>query len=326
MKKVTVRAHSNIAFVKYWGRKDEVLRLPTNGSISMNLSNLYTTTTIEFDSSLTEDIVVIDGSGVKGEKERVSRHLDRIRSITQTKTHARIETTNSFPAGTGLSSSASGFAALTVAGLKALNISLSEKETTILARQGSGSACRSIPDGFVEWMDGNTSDSSFAHSLYAPSHWNLIDIVAVVSSVKKDIPTSVGQTFAQSSPFYEERNRHMADKIKECKALLAERDFNKLGIFSEREALEMHAVMITSWPSLIYWLPNTIVVMKHIQKWRSEGLPVYFTINTGQDIHVLCEESTADKVESMLKQIGGVSRTIRNTPSKGTYELSDHLF
>ncbi len=326
MKKVTVRAHSNIAFVKYWGRKDEVLRLPTNGSISMNLSNLYTTTTIEFDSSLTEDIVVINGSGVKGEKERVSRHLDRIRSITQTKTHARVETTNSFPAGTGLSSSASGFAALTVAGLKALNISLSEKETTILARQGSGSACRSIPDGFVEWMDGNTSDSSFAHSLYAPFHWNLVDIVAVVSSAKKDIPTSVGQTFAHSSPFYEERNRHMADKIKECKTLLAERDFNKLGIFSEREALEMHAVMITSWPSLIYWLPNTIVVMKHIQKWRSEGLSVYFTINTGQDIHVLCEESTADKVESMLKQIEGVSRTIRNMPSKGAYELSDHLF
>lgn len=326
MNKATARAHANIAFVKYWGRKDEILRLPTNGSISMNLSGLYTTTTVQFDAFLTDDIVVLDGKRNSDEQKRVSHHLDRIRTLAQYKVYARVETSNSFPTGTGLSSSASGFAALTYAGLRALNLSLSEKEISILARQGSGSACRSIPDGFVEWLDGSTSETSYAQSLYEPSHWNIVDVVAVVSTEKKDIPTSVGQTLAQSSIFFEERLRHMPDKVKTCKSLLAEKNFTAFGEFVEREALEMHAVMITSWPSLIYWLPNTIVVMKHVQKWRREGLPVYFTINTGQDIHVLTDANNAEKVADLLKNIEGVSRTIKNTPSKGTYEISTHLF
>jgi len=326
MNKATARSHSNIAFVKYWGRKDEVLRLPTNGSVSMNISNLHTTTTVEFNPSLSQDMVVLDGRQVKDEQKRVSQHLDRIRKRAGLREFAHVQSVNSFPAGTGLSSSASGFAALTVAALSATNLNLSEKEISILARQGSGSACRSIPDGFVEWIDGDSNETSFAQRIYNPNHWNLVDLVAVVSTTKKDIPTSVGQTYAQSSIFFNERLRNMTRKIEQCKLLLQEKNFEKFGIFVEREALEMHAVMISSWPSLIYWLPNTIVVMKHVQKWRNEGLPVYFTINTGQDIHVLCEEQHASTIKTLLSQIEGVSRVIKNNPSKGSYLLPDHLF
>src|SRR3989344_8520297 len=146
-------APSNIAFVKYWGRKDETLRLPENGSISMNLSGLQTTTIVEFSDKLEEDEIIINGVKEDLENNRAVKHLDRVRGLANIKTKAKVVTENNFPTGTGLSSSASGFAALTLAAAVAAGLKLSEKELSILARQGSGSACRSIPDGFVEWLD-----------------------------------------------------------------------------------------------------------------------------------------------------------------------------
>src|SRR5438105_235128 len=108
--KSTAIAPSNIAFIKYWGRKDEVLRLPENGSISMNLSSLQTTTTVEFNSDFTQDTITINGLQEKNEGSRAIKHLDRIRKLAQLATHAKVVTENNFPTGTGLSSSASGFA------------------------------------------------------------------------------------------------------------------------------------------------------------------------------------------------------------------------
>ena len=187
MKKATAVAPSNIAFIKYWGTKDEVLRLPKNGSISMNLSNLLTTTTVEFSNAFKKDEVVLNGKKEDIVGSRTVKHLDRIRNLAKFKTKAKVVTENNFPSGTGLSSSASGFAALTVAGASAAGLHLSKKELSILARQGSGSACRSIPDGFVEWLDGDTSDTSYAISLYPADYWDIVDVVAVVSKNKKEV-------------------------------------------------------------------------------------------------------------------------------------------
>src|SRR3989338_6357678 len=140
--KATAIAPSNIAFIKYWGRKDEALRLPENGSISMNLNNLLTTTTVEFSPAFTGDSFSLNGVEDAEEQQRVIKHLDRIRQAAKIAEKARVVSRNNFPTGTGLSSSASGFAALTVAGAKAAGLNFSEKELSILARQGSGSACR----------------------------------------------------------------------------------------------------------------------------------------------------------------------------------------
>ncbi|MCL4365872.1 diphosphomevalonate decarboxylase, partial [Patescibacteria group bacterium] len=160
--KATAQAPSNIAFTKYWGKKDEVLRLPENGSISMCLSNLLTTTTVEFSPAYTEDEITINGGGVEeNEAKRVIKHLDRVRKISGISEKAKMVSNNNFPSGTGLSSSASGFAALTLAASKAAGLDLPEKDLSILARQGAGSACRSIPSGFVEWLDGDTSETWF---------------------------------------------------------------------------------------------------------------------------------------------------------------------
>ena len=183
--KRTAIAPTNIAFIKYWGRKDEALRLPTNGSVSMNLSNLSTTTTVEFDQKYFKDEVIINGVQDEKESLRVIKHLDRIRNLAHISEKAKIVSHNNFPSATGLSSSASGFAALTVAASAASGLKLGEKELSILARQGSGSACRSIPGGFVEWIDGDTSETSYAVSIFPAGYWDIADIVAIVSDEKK---------------------------------------------------------------------------------------------------------------------------------------------
>ncbi|KKQ01564.1 MAG: Diphosphomevalonate decarboxylase [Candidatus Roizmanbacteria bacterium GW2011_GWA2_36_23] len=324
--KVTAIAPSNIAFIKYWGKKDESLRLPENASISMNLSNLYTTTTVEFDDKYDSDMVEIDGESKKGEGDRVIRHLDKVRNLSGLKFKAKVISKNNFTKGTGSSSSASGFAALSLAASRAAGLTLTEKELSILARQGSGSACRSIPDGFVEWLDGDTSETSYAVSLFPHNYWNILDVVVVVGDEKKDISSTFGQVIAATSPFFPVRLRNINDKIMLIKQLMQKKYFNKFGELLENEALELHAIMLTSSPSLIYWLPGTITIMKYVKKIRNEGLPVYFTVNTGQDIHLIIEEKNRDVLLNKLKRLDVVQKTIVNKPAGGANLIQKHLF
>jgi len=324
--KATAVAPSNIAFIKYWGRKDEVLRLPENGSISMNLSNLTTTTTVEFNKDFTEDEIIINNQKEAQEGNRAIKHLDRIRSLAKINLKAKVVTNNNFPTGTGLSSSASGFAALTIAGTKAAGLNLSEKELSILARQGSGSACRSIPDGFVEWLDGNTSETSYGVSLYKEDYWDIADIVAVVSKNKKEVSTTEGQKSASSSPFFSVRLSGMKNKINLIKKYMKEKDFVKFGELLEAEALELHAIMLTSIPSLIYLLPGSLRIMHMVKKWRQEGLQIYFTVNTGQDIHLICQKRDVNEVVRRLESIPDVQKTITNFSCKGARLVSEGLF
>lgn len=325
--KATAIAPTNIAFTKYWGRKDEILRLPENGSISMCLSNLLTTTTVEFSPDYQKDEITINGGGVEeGEAERVIKHLDRIRKIANLTQNAKVASNNNFPTGTGLSSSASGFAALTLTAAKAAGLDLSEKDLSILARQGSGSACRSIPSGFVEWLDGDTSETSFATQIFPPEHWAIADVVAVVNEGKKEVPTSVGMQATHSSPFMAVRQTRMKEKNEKVKKLLAEKNFKELGPLIEQEALELHTIMLTQTPPLIYWTPGTLRIMKLTSHWRNEGIPVYFTINTGQDIHLICEQENVDKVQAKLKSLEEVKDIIINTPGEGARLSDQHLF
>lgn len=325
--KATAIGPSNIAFTKYWGRKDEILRLPENSSVSMTLSNLLTTTTVEFSPNYTKDEIIINGGGLEeGESTRVIKHLDRIRKLANIDLKAKIVSNNNFPSGTGLSSSASGFAALTLAASQAAGLDLSEKELSILARQGSGSACRSIPGGFVEWLDGDTSETSYAIQIFPPDYWVIADVVAVVSEGKKEVSTSVGMQSTHSSPFMEIRRSRMKEKNEKVKKIIEEKNFSEFGELLEQEALELHTIMLTQTPPLIYWTPGTLRIMKLTSRWRKEGLPVYFTINTGQDIHLICEQKNIDQVKEKLSGIEEVKDIIVNTPGEGTRLSPNHLF
>jgi diphosphomevalonate decarboxylase len=324
--KATAVAPSNIAFIKYWGKKDEKLRLPENGSISMNLSNLLTRTTVEFHKKYNEDVVIINGKQEEKESSRVIKHLDRVRETAGIKEHAKVVSENNFPSKTGLSSSASGLAALSLAASSAAGLELPEKELSILARMGSGSACRSIPDGFTEWLDGDTSETSYAVSLFKPDYWDIADVVAVVSKDKKEVSSTEGQKSANSSPFYKNRLERMKEKIRLIKGFLNKKDFTKFGELVEAEALELHSIMLTSRPSLIYLLPASLKLMHLVKRWREEGLEVYFTVNTGQDVHLICQKGSVEKLKSRLRKVEEVRDVIINCPANGARIVDGHLF
>ncbi|MBM3283185.1 diphosphomevalonate decarboxylase [Candidatus Gottesmanbacteria bacterium] len=324
--KATAVAPSNIAFIKYWGKTDEAINIPANGSISMNLDSLLTTTTVEFSADLSKDDIVIDNLKKNDQITRVVQHLDRIRKIVHIIYRARVKSQNNFPQSTGLSSSASGFAALTLAASQAAGLRLSQKELSLLSRLGSGSACRSIPDGFVEWHGGKTDSTSFAVSLHPADYWDIVDMVVIVSSSKKEVPTSEGQKRAYSSPFFISRIAGINNKIDKLKNSLREKDFVSFGEIVESEALELHAIMLTSRPPLVYLLPETLKIIKLVEIWRKKGTPVYFTLNTGQDIHLLCRQKNVRQLQTLVKKEAAVKKVIINRPARGARLISSHLF
>lgn len=329
MMKTTAISHPDIALIKYWGKKPgfEELRLPANGSIAMVLSGLQTITTVEFSDKYSIDTIVIDHNEISGrQKVRVIEHLDRIRSKAKITLNARVQSENNFPMSAGISSSASGFSALTVATVEAAGLRMSQKELSILARKASGSACRPIMDGFVEWLDGDSDETSYAESFLPPEHWNIRDVVAIISYKEKSVPTSDGMAIADTTPFFIERLKKMPDKICLVKKLLQERNFQEFGELIESEALEMHAIALTSQPPLIYWLPETIQLMHEVQQWRKDGLEAYFTINTGQNVHILCEEKNVQEVQKHLSSLSIVKQVIVNKPSQGAHVVNEHLF
>src|SRR5512141_2000454 len=229
MTSATAQAHPNIAFIKYWGTQPGALRLPANGSISMNLDGLYTRTTVSFQHSLPYDELIINGREVAGSAlERVSCLLDLVRNLAGTNEQAEVVSENNFPSGAGIASSASAFAALAMAASRASGLDLSERELSRLARRGSGSACRSIPGGFVEWLMGTADEESYALSIAGPDHWSLIDCIAVVSDVHKKTGSTEGHVLAPTSPLQAARLADTPRRLEICRSAIHDCDFNLL--------------------------------------------------------------------------------------------------
>lgn len=325
--KATAKAPANIAFIKYWGKVDEAERIPLNDSFSMNLTGAHTLTTVEFIPELRrDDVTLLDGSFSEQENERVIRGLDRIRSKIGIQTNAKVVTKNSFPKGTGSAASASGFAALTVAACAAAGATLTEKELTILARQGSGSACRSIPNGFVYWQKGMDSSTSYAYSLYPESYWDLRDLLVIVDRNMKKISTSDGMESVQTSPKLASRLKQVPRRIDAMKTAFSSKNFAQFGTILEEECLDMHSVMQSQTPQLQYWNDTTRGLMREIPLWRNEGIPVYFTIDAGPNVHLICEGRHEETVRERLRTVSGILEVISNKPASGTKCISEHLF
>src|SRR5512141_2527424 len=251
---ITAQAFANIAFIKYWGNRDNVLRIPMNGSISMNLDGLFTQTTVSFQPSLPYDELVINGDEVAGPgRERVSYILDLIREKAGVRERAEVMTSNNFPSGAGIASSASAFAALALAGSRAAGLDLSEQDLSRLARRGSGSAARSIPGGFVEWQAGNEAEESHAASIAPPDHWSLVDCVAIVSDAHKKTGSTEGHAVAHTSPLQDARLADTPRRLDNCRRAVLECDFPLLASIVELDSDMMHAAMMTSRPALHYW-------------------------------------------------------------------------
>jgi diphosphomevalonate decarboxylase len=313
----TAIANANIAIIKYWGNRDEKLRLPANPSLSMNLAGLETETTVEFNEGWERDEVIIGGEPQTGPaRERVAAQLDVVRARAGLSLRARVQSRNNFPTGTGLASSASAFAALTLAAVTAAGLNLSEAELSALARQGSGSAARSIPGGFVEWTMGEAGkpETSFAFSIAPPGHWDLTDVIALVSQKHKTVGSTSGHALARSSPLQAARVSTVPERLARCRDAILSKDFSRLADAAEADSNLMHAVMITSTPPLLYWEPITVAIMKSVRRWRSEGLPVCFTIDAGPNVHCLCQAEAAPEVERRLHDNLDVKRVLVARP------------
>jgi diphosphomevalonate decarboxylase len=311
----TAFAYSNIALIKYWGDCDPLLRTPANGSISMNLAGLETRTRVTFDPTLPVDRFRLNEVEQTGPAlERVAAFLERVRQMAGLNQKANVESHNNFPAGAGLASSASAFAALAVAAAAAAGLSLSERELARLARLGSGSACRSVPGGYVEWLPGCDDESSYAVSIAPPEHWRLVDCVAIISQAHKVTSSTTGHALAPSSPLQSARVADAARRLELCRRAILERDFPALAEIVELDSNLMHAVMMTSTPPLLYWQPATVAVMQAVQAWRADGLEVCYTIDAGPNVHVLCPASAARQVAERLAKIPGVQAVLSAHP------------
>jgi diphosphomevalonate decarboxylase len=286
-----------------------------NGSISMNMGGLYTRTTVSFQPSLSFDELIINGHEIRGPGlERTSYLLDLIRGMANIRERAEVMTENNFPSGAGIASSASAFAALALAGSKAAGVNLSEPELSRLARRGSGSASRSIPGGFVEWQAGTSDEDSFAFSVAEPDHWNLVDCVAIVSALHKKTGSTEGHSIAGTSPLQTARVADAPRRLDICRRAILERDFNSFASIVELDSDMMHSVMMTSTPALHYWKPASLEVMNCVREWRTEGIPVCYTVDAGPNVHVICLEPEAQAVEERLREIRGVQNVLVARP------------
>ncbi|MBE2195010.1 MAG: diphosphomevalonate decarboxylase [Anaerolinea sp.] len=318
--KATACACSNIAFIKYWGNRDDALRIPVNGSISMNLDGLYTRTTVTFDPNLNADSALVDGREMSGGgMTRISHHLDQVRRRAGVETRARIESVSNFPAGVGIASSASAFAALSLAAVKALDLRMSEAELSALARLGSGSASRSIPTGFVEWFAGDSHESSFAASIAPVDHWALVDVVALVSKAHKATGSTEGHHTAATSPLQAARVADAARRLDLCRKALLSRDFEAFAEVVEQDSDIMHAIMMTGRPALFYWQPATLTIMAEVRRLRASGLPLLYTIDAGPNVHCLCPADYADQVDQAVRALPGVVDTLRAGVGHGAW-------
>lgn len=328
--KVTAIANANIALVKYWGKRNKELILPFNSSISMTCDGLWTKTTVDFSDAYTNDSIIINDEELKKDEKDIMGHIGRIRNMARIKENAKIVSESNFPVAAGLASSASGLAALTVAAVKAAGFNLKERELSILARLGSGSASRSICEGFVEWYKGEKEDGSdsYAETIAPKSHWPEFTMIAtIVSEAKKKTSSRAGmvQTVA-TCPYYDGWLKTVKDDLDIVRSGILERDFTKVGSTAEMNALKMHATMMTTKPPIIYWEPATLDIMHHIMAWRGEGLEAYFTMDAGPQVKVMCLQKDVKEIENRLKEIASVKRTIVCKPGDDAKLSNSHLF
>ena len=228
--------------------------------------------------------------------------------------------------GAGIASSASAFAALTVAAVKAIDDTISERELSTLARLGSGSASRSVPSGFVEWLAADTHEDSYAQTFAEPNHWNLVDVIAIVSDEHKRTTSQAGHPTAKTSDLQNARIAGAAERLEICKQAILDRDFDIFADVVEHDSNLMHAVMMTSKPPLFYWKPETLTIMELIREWRQEGIRVCYTLDAGPNVHCICVKEDANIVRERLQSlstlldvltsgVGGSATTIDDTTS-----------
>lgn len=314
MSKITVKSPANIAFVKHWGMSPE--GLPLGPSLSMNLSECFTTTTVEF---AVEDSVEIEGLKLNLEDEnsrdyQILLQLNRIRNLAKSDKKVSIKSKNSFPSRAGIASSASGFSALTMAlcGLFELRGPLESMQSMaeLVAQMGSISAVRSLGNDFCIVRD-NIQLEEVSDNF---AKFNLIDLILVINPEAKHVSSAEAQSLTYSSSLF---NSRVDSAFSDLAKMLEAPDFATVGALIENQALMLHMVTMTAKPPVNYLSLQSLAAISRVWELRSDGVECYFTVDAGENVHVICQEKDLKEVQFDLEQLEYVKQIIVNRSCKG---------
>lgn len=310
-------AHTNIALVKYWGKRaqgsaqERALNLPATGSLSLTLDRFGTDTSVTLDKDATEDRASLDGKALEGkERERISRFIDLVRADVGVETRVVVESRNDVPTAAGLASSASGFAALAVAASRAFGQNLDVTALSELARKGSGSAARSLIGGFARLERGERDDGHdcVAHAITTSPSLDLRLLVVRCAEGRKKVGSTVGMNSTmETSPYYRAWCETHASDLDTATSAIASGDFSAVGTTMEHSTLKMHASALAAQPGLWYFAPATVAVMTAVRDSREAGdVECYFTMDAGPHVKVLCRAEDAERLSERLAAIDGI--------------------
>ena len=312
---VSARAYANIALVKYWGKRDNVLNAPATPSLSLALEALRTDTRVERIAT-GPDQVELDGYPADEKTtSRIREYLNLWRDLDLIQGAFSIRSSNNFPTAAGLASSASGYAALATALGALAERKVSRRELSRLARRGSGSAARSIPGGLAALPAG--PDPTARKVLSADSiPWGMV--VAVVEAPAKEIGSTEGMVRSRlTSPYFNAWVRTARHDYRRMRYALQDLDLEQVGAITESNALAMHACMIATRPSLVYWSEATVELLRLVREWRDKGIQAYVTIDAGPHVVFLCPREQLEKVESLAAGVEGVVNAYASLPAPG---------
>lgn len=318
------RAHTNIALIKYWGKKDTQLFLPMNSSLSLTLAAFYTDTRVFFEPTAAGDTFILNGQ-LQNEQATatVSRFIDLFRRETGDRTPVCVTSLNHVPTAAGLASSASAFAALAGSLAQLYRMSLSPLELSRYARQGSGSATRSVYGGFVMWQAGHDHHSSHAVPIDA-ADWGVAMIIITVNAQSKSISSREGmRRTVATSPFYDMWVQTAEQDIVAIRHAIAQRDLNAVGQIAEHNAMKMHATMLAAQPPFTYFEAQSVTAIHAVQKLREQGYCCYVTMDAGPNVKVLCPKDQQQALYQQLATLFGASSLVCSDVGPGIQKLSE---
>lgn len=303
-------AHPNVALVKYWGKRPARGNLPAMGSLSLSLGFLATRTTVRFGPTERQDVLTLNGSRNSRDLERVRDCLAPLRRRGGVSRAARVDSRNDFPTGAGLASSASGMAALALAGASALGLAEDLALVGRAAMAGSGSAPRSLHGGVV-FLSIDSEGTWSCRSLLPPEEWPLKVAVAVTQAGPKQTDSRSGMELTRrTSPFYRSWLRSQKADLQDARRAVGQRDFGRLAELSEGNCLRMHAAAMGASPPLVYFNGATLECMHRIKALSREGRAVFFTVDAGPQVKAVCLPDALDEVCDALGQVPGVRQVL----------------
>ncbi len=318
--KATAVAHPIQGLIKYHGLSDPVLRLPFHDSISVCTAPLTTRTTIEF-GDFPRDTASIDGRDISArEMERILAVVDAVRARAQTDRRFRMVSLNDFPSNVGLGASASGFAALAVAACEAAGVKADAQEVSRFARRGAGSATRAVTGAFSKWKMGLSDEDSYAVQL-ASEDLQIDMIVALIPAFKQ---TEDAHREALTSPFFHARLAEMPRLIAEMELAIRKQDIGAICALAERDTLMLHGITMTGSTEMVLWQPETLRVILAVRKMRADGIPAFFSIDTGATVYVNTLPGRGAEVQAKIEELG--IRTIPCRVGGAAHMVDEPLF